>query len=215
MKDIELAKIFGLSTSTLSDWKNNKRDGKYILYRFLNSCSEEAITKKVDAIKLLDDIKIVGVSEFKLDFINNINRLEQFREFEVTGVDFLNPKISNILILKNSNGEYSVVIFNLTLGSNYQTIDKFYLHLVKFKAENPELTIDHIYLVNRSGKPVKFENAKEDYNLDITTIGVLEINREFYGCENVVFWKEVPSQSVEFFKMVSKMEFIRHKFSNN
>jgi hypothetical protein len=165
----------------------------------------------VDAIKLLDDIKIVGVSEFKLDFINNINRFEQFREFEVTGVDFLNPKISNILILKNSNGEYSVVIFNLTLGSNYQTIDKFKLHLEKFKEEYPKITVDHIYLVSRSGKPVMFKNAKEDYNLDITTIGVLEINREFYGCENVVFWKEVPSQSVEFFKMINKMRFVRHK----
>jgi len=199
-----------LSTSTLSDWKSNKKDSKYILHRFINSFSAEAITKKVEAIKLLDDIEIVGVNEFKLDFIEKINKLEYFREFKIVGVDFLRSNISNILILKNSNGEHTVVIFNLTLGSNYQTVEKFKLHLEKFKEENPKITVDHICLVSRSGKPVRFEKAKESYSLDIITIGVLEINKEFYGCENVIFWNEVPSQAVDFFKMISKMKFIGH-----
>ncbi len=56
MQDKDLAKLIGIPTSTLSEWK---KAGNYrvIVYEILKSTNEEELKKRVEAIKLLKGIK--------------------------------------------------------------------------------------------------------------------------------------------------------------
>jgi len=58
MNDKQICELFGISPSTLNNWKSEKSgDGKKLLYEFLKSFSKEELEKRVEAIKLLKGIK--------------------------------------------------------------------------------------------------------------------------------------------------------------
>ena len=56
MQDKELAKLIGMPTSTLSEWKKAK-NYRIVLYELLKSLNVEELKKKVEAIKLLKGIE--------------------------------------------------------------------------------------------------------------------------------------------------------------
>ena len=56
MKDTEISNIIGISISTLQDWKRSDSFRK-LLYELLSTMDREELIKKVEAVKLLKNIK--------------------------------------------------------------------------------------------------------------------------------------------------------------
>jgi len=56
MQDIELAKYLNMPTSTLSEWKKSD-NYRIVVYELLKTMEKEELIKKVEAIKLLKNLK--------------------------------------------------------------------------------------------------------------------------------------------------------------
>lgn len=205
MKDIELAKLFGLPTSTVADWKSKKNlngNMKFLLYKFISSLPDEMIKERIEAIKLIEDIEVVGNQEFIKKIFDNKDKFEIFNGYSLLNIqDLTNPKqskfltINKISIFKNKNDKYIVMHFYLPFNSN--TLNRIY-HLEKeYKLLNETYNIDKIYLVLGITETVKIDDpnfCKSINNLEV--LNAKYFTDELYNRKNIVFWNDIQIRKI-------------------
>lgn len=200
MKDIELAKLFGLPTSTIADWKNKKnlnRDVKYLLYKFISTLPDEIVKERIEAIKLLEDIEVVGKQEFINDIFTNKDKFDIFDGYDkVISQDIVDYyKFKNSLrgkvmfFMKNDLDEYILMHFYLPYNSNsFSRIEYVEQDYQKFQKY---LKINKIYLVLSGVELDKLERVgfcKSIDNLEI--IDASYFSEKLYDRKNIIFWND-------------------------
>jgi len=210
MQDLQLSKVFGLSSSTISDWKSNKTSSKYLLYKFMQSFNDEVIKNKIDAIKTVDDIEIVGTYQFRLHFFKNLNTIEQFKDFKVTGIDYIKSGIDNILVFKSDKNRYIIILFDLLIGSNNLKVDIFKKLIVDFKEKYEDILVDDFYIIVNNEKFEKIQKilTLKKTDLKIKVIKSTDITKIFYNDKNIIFWRESATDKREYYKTISKNRFL-------
>ncbi|DAB34014.1 MAG TPA: hypothetical protein CFH82_07470 [Sulfurospirillum sp. UBA12182] len=199
MKDIELAKLFALPTSTIADWKSKKNlngNVKFLLYKFISSLPDELVRERIEAIKLIEDIEVVGRNEFIKTVLNNAEKFDIFDGYEIpnpltkpTGLESLNLGFKDMWFLKNRDNEYIALHFYIqNQMSTYSYLDRM---RKAYEIFHEHTKIKNIYLITSGVNPQRVQSREifEGFHKLI----VLDANyftSKLYKRKNIVFWNE-------------------------
>ncbi len=201
MKDIELAKLFGLPTSTLNDWKSKKNlngNIKFLLYQFISTMPDEIVQERIEAIKLLEDIEVIDTQDFIRKAVHLKDKFAILKEYDhilkrnFTDITHLSNfiKRSKLAFMKNIEDRYILIHCYLPYNSNsLQRIS----HLAStYEQLNAEINIDKIYLVINGLKPEEMNPSK--YFQNIHNLEILDssyFTKKLYKRKNIVFWNGI------------------------
>lgn len=201
MKDIELARLFGLPTSTLNDWKSKKNlngNMKFLLYQFISTMPDEIVKERIEAIKLLEDIEVVGTQNFISKVVHLKDKFEILKEYNhilkrsFTHITHLSSFIrrSKLAFMKNSEDSY--ILLHCYLPYNSTSLQRISYLASTYEQLNAEINIDKIYLVVNGLKPEEMNPSK--YFQNIHNLEILDssyFTKKLYKRKNIVFWNGI------------------------
>lgn len=195
MQDKELAKLFGLPTSTIADWKSKKNlngNVKFLLYKFISTLPDELVKERIEAIKLIEDIEVVGKNEFIEKVLNNIGKFDIFDGYEIQKpqeIESLNLCFKDMRFFKNEYNEYIAVHFyfqfRMSVYGNLERIQKNYITL----QEN--MKINKIYLITSGTNPAKVQSSVLFEKIEnLVVYDVSYFTSKLYSRKNIIFWHD-------------------------
>ncbi len=188
MKDLELSREFGLSKSTISDWKNLGKGSKYLLYKFISSFPDDVILERLNAIKLLDNIKVVEENEYIMNFMSN---MRLFGEFNLMR-DIHQSLLKNIRLLENRDRSYSAVVFKLMSNRDKEA---FKYEFNVFEEENEKDTkISKVFFITKKSyiageREESIRQRCKGLEMECFFLDMQEVSDMLYSGVNIILWQ--------------------------